>query len=224
MRCLQRRKRCGQPVAHASVAPTQRSARVLAHPRLRDEGATARLAPHIRMASGLMCWRTYKTATILDDQIAMHDIRWIRENAAEFDRGAEAARARRDQSSLVAKLLALDERRRAAILKSEQAQARRNAASKEIGEAKEKKDEAAAQKLMAEVNELKDDAAGAGGGGEGGRGGAEQDSRDDPEPAARRSAGRQGRDRQRRASSASARSATTRSSRSSISSWAKRSA
>ena len=37
----------------------------------------------------------------------------------------------------------------------EQAQARRNSASKEIGEAKKKKDEAAAQKLMAEVNELK---------------------------------------------------------------------
>ena len=35
------------------------------------------------------------------------------------------------------------------------AQARRNAASKEIGAAKAKKDEAAAQKLMAEVNELK---------------------------------------------------------------------
>jgi seryl-tRNA synthetase len=52
-------------------------------------------------------------------------------------------------------LLAIDERRRGAILKSEQAQARRNAASKEIGQAKAKKDEAAAQKLMAEVNELK---------------------------------------------------------------------
>src|SRR3974377_493924 len=53
-------------------------------------------------------------------------------------------------------LIALDEIRRAAILKSEQAQARRNAASKEIGQAKAKKDEAAAQTLMAEVAELKD--------------------------------------------------------------------
>ncbi|MFX6819289.1 hypothetical protein ABTH35_20200, partial [Acinetobacter baumannii] len=48
-----------------------------------------------------------------------------------------------------------DEKRRAAILASEQAQARRNAASKEIGDAKKAKDEARASKLMAEVAELK---------------------------------------------------------------------
>jgi len=54
-----------------------------------------------------------------------------------------------------ASLLAIDEKRRAAILSSEQAQARRNAASKEIGEAKKAKDEARAAKLMAEVGELK---------------------------------------------------------------------
>jgi seryl-tRNA synthetase len=52
-------------------------------------------------------------------------------------------------------LLAIDEKRRAAILASEQAQARRNAASKEIGEAKKANDEARAGKLMAEVAELK---------------------------------------------------------------------
>jgi len=52
-------------------------------------------------------------------------------------------------------LLAIDEKRRAAILASEQAQARRNAASKEIGEAKKAKDEARAAKLMSEVAELK---------------------------------------------------------------------
>jgi seryl-tRNA synthetase len=87
----------------------------------------------------------------------MHDIRWIRENAAEFDKVLNRRplddESRKQFSS--ANLLAIDERRRAAILKSEQAQARRNAASKEIGAAKAKKDEAAAQKLMAEVNELK---------------------------------------------------------------------
>src|SRR5436190_5300353 len=87
----------------------------------------------------------------------MHDIRWIRENAAEFDKALNRRplddESRKQFSS--ANLLAIDERRRAAILKSEQAQARRNAASKEIGAAKAKKDEAAAQKLMAEVNELK---------------------------------------------------------------------
>ena len=87
----------------------------------------------------------------------MHDIRWIRENAAEFDKALNRRplddESRKHFSS--ANLLAIDERRRAAILKSELAQARRNAASKEIGQAKAKKDEAAAQKLMAEVNELK---------------------------------------------------------------------
>jgi seryl-tRNA synthetase len=82
----------------------------------------------------------------------MHDIRWIRDNAEAFDR----ALARRSLPAQAKDLLALDERRRAAILKSEQAQARRNAASKEIGEAKKKKDEAAAAKLMAEVAALKD--------------------------------------------------------------------
>jgi seryl-tRNA synthetase len=87
----------------------------------------------------------------------MHDIRWIRENAAEFDKALNR-RPLDDESKQQfssANLLSIDERRRAAILKSEQAQARRNAASKEIGAAKAKKDEAAAQKLMAEVNELK---------------------------------------------------------------------
>jgi seryl-tRNA synthetase len=81
----------------------------------------------------------------------MHDIKSIRENAAHFD----AALKRRGLEPLSASLLAIDEKRRAAILKSEQAQARRNAASKEIGEAKKAKDEARAASLMAEVAELK---------------------------------------------------------------------
>jgi seryl-tRNA synthetase len=82
----------------------------------------------------------------------MHDIKWIRENPGAFDAGL----ARRGLSAESAKLLALDEKRRAAIQKAEAAQARRNAASKEIGAAKKNKDEAAAQKLMAEVAQLKD--------------------------------------------------------------------
>ncbi len=88
----------------------------------------------------------------------MHDIRWIRENAAAFDK-ALGRRSLDDQSRKAfssANLLAIDERRRAAILQFEQAQARRNAASKEIGAAKKNKDEAAAAALMAEVNALKD--------------------------------------------------------------------
>src|ERR1700721_469521 len=81
----------------------------------------------------------------------MHDIKWIRDNPDEFDAGLK----RRGLSPESKRLIAIDERRRATIQKAEAAQARRNAASKEIGEAKKKKDEAAAGKLMAEVAELK---------------------------------------------------------------------
>ncbi|MCK1737223.1 serine--tRNA ligase [Bradyrhizobium sp. 138] len=81
----------------------------------------------------------------------MHDIKSIRDNPQAFDAGL----ARRGLKPLSAALLAIDEKRRSAILASEQAQARRNAASKEIGDAKKAKDEARAAKLMAEVAELK---------------------------------------------------------------------
>ncbi len=81
----------------------------------------------------------------------MHDIKSIRDNPQAFD----AALKRRGLEPLSASLLAIDETRRAAILKSEQMQARRNAASKEIGDAKKSKDDARAGALMAEVAELK---------------------------------------------------------------------
>src|SRR3989442_11274771 len=81
----------------------------------------------------------------------MHDIKSIRDNPQAFDAGLK----RRGLAPLSPSLLAIDERRRAAILASEQAQARRNAASKEIGDAKKAKDELRAAKLMAEVAELK---------------------------------------------------------------------
>jgi seryl-tRNA synthetase len=81
----------------------------------------------------------------------MYDIKWIREHPDAFDRGLR----RRGLDPLSKKLVALDEKRRAAITKFEQAQARRNAASKEIGDAKKAKDETKAGKLMAEVAELK---------------------------------------------------------------------
>ncbi|GAA3853266.1 serine--tRNA ligase [[Pseudomonas] carboxydohydrogena] len=81
----------------------------------------------------------------------MHDIRSIRDNPAAFD----AALKRRGLEPLSASLLAIDEKRRGAIQESEQAQARRNAASKEIGEAKKNKDSARADALMAEVATLK---------------------------------------------------------------------
>src|SRR6478736_2468222 len=81
----------------------------------------------------------------------MHDIKSIRDNPQAFDAGL----VRRGLKPLSASLLAIDETRRAAIMASEQAQARRNAASKEIGDAKKAKDEARAANLMAEVAELK---------------------------------------------------------------------
>ncbi|MES2029203.1 MAG: serine--tRNA ligase [Pseudomonadota bacterium] len=81
----------------------------------------------------------------------MHDIKSIRDNPEAFD----AALKRRGLAPLSASLLTIDEARRTAILASEQAQARRNAASKEIGEAKKNKDETRANALMAEVTELK---------------------------------------------------------------------
>jgi seryl-tRNA synthetase len=81
----------------------------------------------------------------------MHDIKWIRDNPDAFDR----ALARRGLPGEAARLIALDEKRRAAIQKAEAALARRNAASKEIGAAKKSNEEATAQKLLAEVAELK---------------------------------------------------------------------
>src|SRR6516162_2328720 len=81
----------------------------------------------------------------------MHDIKWIRDNPEAFDRGL----ARRGLEPQAEQLLAIDERRRTVIQKLEQAQARRNQASKEIGQAKATKDERRAQALMGEVAELK---------------------------------------------------------------------
>src|SRR5205823_321176 len=81
----------------------------------------------------------------------MHDIKSIRDNPQAFDAGLK----RRGLAPLSAALLAVDEKRRAAILASEQAQAQRNAVSKEVGEAKKAKDDARAYKLMAEVGQYK---------------------------------------------------------------------
>ena len=82
----------------------------------------------------------------------MHDIRFIREHPDVFDR----ALARRGLAPQSTRLIALDEERRKKILEFETAQARRNAASKEIGEAKKSKDEKIAAELMAEVATLKE--------------------------------------------------------------------
>src|ERR1700733_267695 len=87
----------------------------------------------------------------------MHDIRWIRNNPDAFDR----ALARRNLSDEERKkfssnqLESIDERRRAIIRVREGVLARRNALSKEIGQAKAKKDETTFQRLMAQVEEDK---------------------------------------------------------------------
>ena len=83
----------------------------------------------------------------------MHDIRWIRDNPDAFDR---ALAHRKNVPVSSSELIALDDARRAAILELEQAQEKRNAASKLIGQAKAQKDEAKAAALMAEVAELKE--------------------------------------------------------------------
>src|SRR6202047_3395831 len=57
----------------------------------------------------------------------MYDIKWIRENAEIFDRGLERRRLKPE----AARLFELDDKRRAAIAKSQAAQERRNARSKE---------------------------------------------------------------------------------------------
>jgi seryl-tRNA synthetase len=80
------------------------------------------------------------------------DIRWIRDNPAAFDAGL----AKRGLVPLSAKLIEIDEARRANLTRLQDAQARRNAASKEIGKAKASKDEAKAQALMKEVADLKE--------------------------------------------------------------------
>ena len=82
----------------------------------------------------------------------MYDIKWIRDNLETFADGLTRRNTPDDvRQELIDKILGLDDARRAAIAEFEQAQARRNAASKEIGAAKKAKDEARASALMAEV-------------------------------------------------------------------------
>jgi seryl-tRNA synthetase len=80
------------------------------------------------------------------------DIKWIRDNPEAFD----AALKRRGLTSQAAALIALDDKRRATLTTLQEAQSRRNSASKEIGKAKGAKDEATAARLMSEVAALKE--------------------------------------------------------------------
>jgi seryl-tRNA synthetase len=81
----------------------------------------------------------------------MHDIKIIRDDPEAFDRGL----AKRGLSPQSAKLIEIDERRRKVIVSLQDTQQKRNDASKQIGAAKGKKDDALAQKLMDEVANLK---------------------------------------------------------------------
>src|ERR1035438_10514817 len=103
--------------------------------------------------AGILGWTRFALLPGHDAGIfVMHDIKSIRDNPAAFD----AALKRRGLEPLSASLLSIDEKRRAAITAAERALARRNAISKEIGDAKKKKDEVLAATLMTEVAALKD--------------------------------------------------------------------
>ena len=83
------------------------------------------------------------------------DIKWIRDNQDAFVKGLES-RAFDDPKGLLNRILKLDEERRGTIQQLQDAQARRNAASKDIGKAKAAKDEGTAKALMDEVAILKE--------------------------------------------------------------------
>jgi seryl-tRNA synthetase len=82
----------------------------------------------------------------------MLDIKWIRENEAALDEALK----KRGAEPMAATLLALDDKRRSVIQKLQDMQSRRNAASKEIGMALGQKNSELAEKLKAEVAQIKD--------------------------------------------------------------------
>ncbi|HOB15074.1 MAG TPA: serine--tRNA ligase [Novosphingobium sp.] len=82
----------------------------------------------------------------------MHDIKFIRENPEAFDAGL----ARRGVEPLSAAILSLDSERRAVATRMQEAQSRRNDASKLIGAAMGRGDKDEAERLKAEVASLKD--------------------------------------------------------------------
>ena len=82
----------------------------------------------------------------------MHDIKAIRDNPEAFDRGL----ARRGLKPLAAELIEIDAQKRNHVQKLQDAQARRNGLSKEVGEAMKAGDKPRAEALKAEVASLKD--------------------------------------------------------------------
>jgi seryl-tRNA synthetase len=83
----------------------------------------------------------------------MHDIRAIRETPELYAKGWDAKGL--SGAELVAQIVELDARLRAAQTTSQTIQSERNQLSKLIGQAKAKKDEVVAQRLMAEVEAQK---------------------------------------------------------------------
>ena len=81
----------------------------------------------------------------------MHDIKAIRDNPDLYEQAWSA----KGRSGVAAQALELDAALRAAQTALQEAQSRRNDLSKQIGQAKGRKDEAEAARLMAEVETLK---------------------------------------------------------------------
>src|SRR5476651_1930991 len=85
----------------------------------------------------------------------MHDIKAIRDDPSAFVRGL-VRRGLADAQAIADNLLKKDKALRDLLVRLQNDQARRNEASKLIGQAKAKKDEAGAAALMAEVAGLKE--------------------------------------------------------------------
>lgn len=83
----------------------------------------------------------------------MFDIKWIRANAETFDKSM----SRRGLGPQSAAVLALDDDRRKTVAEMNALQEKRNAASKQIGQAKASGDEEKFKAIMAEVGSLKDE-------------------------------------------------------------------
>ena len=81
----------------------------------------------------------------------MFDVKWIRTNPEQFD----ASMKRRGLEPQSANIISLDDARKATVQQLNECQERRNASSKQIGQAKAKGDEEKAQALLKEVADLK---------------------------------------------------------------------
>ncbi|MEM8573547.1 MAG: serine--tRNA ligase [Pseudomonadota bacterium] len=86
----------------------------------------------------------------------MLDVKWIRENPDAFVAGLKKRGFQPAPQEILNQILTLDSQRRETIQQLQDLQARRNAASKEIGKAKKEKNETEATRLMDEVAGIKE--------------------------------------------------------------------